>query len=131
VVVDLVGYRRNGHNELDVPGVTLPLTYARIAAHPPVLDLYAARLQEEGVVTANQLAQWRQQVSLMVSQAIVPAVYMCVGWQEDGSQEQCMCAAAEGGQELEQGMAQWRQQVSAQIGITPVLAVYVGSRGEG
>jgi 2-oxoglutarate dehydrogenase complex dehydrogenase (E1) component-like enzyme len=64
VVIDLVGYRRNGHNELDVPGVTLPLTYARIAAHPPVLDLYAARLQAEGVVTADQLAQWRQQVGV-------------------------------------------------------------------
>ena len=62
MVVDIVGYRRNGHNELDDPRVTLPLSYKRIAGHPPVLDLYAARLQQEGVVSEEELQQWRQQV---------------------------------------------------------------------
>jgi 2-oxoglutarate dehydrogenase E1 component len=45
VVVDLVGYRRNGHNELDDPRETLPLTYRRISGHPTVLHSYARQLQ--------------------------------------------------------------------------------------
>lgn len=45
VIVDLVCYRRNGHNELDDARATLPLTCAAIDAHPPVLELYGAKLQ--------------------------------------------------------------------------------------
>ena len=44
VIVDLVSYRRNGHNELDDPRATQPLTCAAIEAHPPVLDLYGRQL---------------------------------------------------------------------------------------
>ncbi|KAA0574364.1 2-oxoglutarate dehydrogenase E1 component [Azospirillum sp. B21] len=49
-VIDLVGYRRNGHNEIDEPRFTQPLDYAAIDAHPPVRVLYAGRLAAEGVV---------------------------------------------------------------------------------
>ena len=49
-VIDLVGYRRNGHNEIDEPRFTQPLDYAAIDAHPPVRALYAGRLAAEGVV---------------------------------------------------------------------------------
>jgi 2-oxoglutarate dehydrogenase E1 component len=45
VVVDVVGYRRNGHNEQDDPTLTLPLSYRIIAGHPAVQALYAAKLQ--------------------------------------------------------------------------------------
>lgn len=45
VVVDIVGYRRNGHNELDDPRVTLPLTYSIITSHPTVLELYSKKLE--------------------------------------------------------------------------------------
>ena len=51
VVVDLVGYRRFGHNEQDEAAYTQPLMAERIAAHPTVRELYAAQLVEEGVVT--------------------------------------------------------------------------------
>jgi 2-oxoglutarate dehydrogenase E1 component len=43
-VVDIVGYRRNGHNELDDPRVTLPLSYQLIQQHPTVLEIYAKKL---------------------------------------------------------------------------------------
>lgn len=43
--MDLVGYRRNGHNELEDPSVTLPLSYARIAEQPSVLTVYANKLK--------------------------------------------------------------------------------------
>jgi 2-oxoglutarate dehydrogenase E1 component len=51
IVVDLVGYRRLGHNEQDEPSYTQPLTVARIASHPTVRELYARRLHDERVVT--------------------------------------------------------------------------------
>src|SRR4029434_1987119 len=54
VVVDLVGYRRFGHNEQDEPAYTQPLMAARIAEAPTAREQYAARLVEEGVVTAEE-----------------------------------------------------------------------------
>jgi len=50
IVIDMWCYRRFGHNEGDEPSFTQPLMYARIKNHPPVSEVYAARLKEEGVV---------------------------------------------------------------------------------
>ncbi len=44
VVVDLIGYRRHGHSEVDDPTVTQPRRYARIKDHPPLYKLYAEKL---------------------------------------------------------------------------------------
>src|SRR5690606_24342449 len=49
-LIDLVGYRRYGHNEGDEPAYTQPVMYERIERHPPVGKLYAERLVAEGVV---------------------------------------------------------------------------------
>ncbi len=43
VVIDLIGYRRHGHSEVDDPTITQPLLYKRINAHPPLWKLYAER----------------------------------------------------------------------------------------
>ena len=51
VVIDLVGYRRYGHNEADEPAYTQPVMYQRIGEHPTARDLYLARLVADGVVT--------------------------------------------------------------------------------
>ena len=59
VVIDLVGYRRHGHNEQDEPAYTQPLLAKRIAAHEPVRALFAGQLAEHGVVSeadADELA---------------------------------------------------------------------------
>ncbi len=44
VVVDLIGYRRHGHSEVDDPTVTSPRRYAIIKTHPPLFELYAKKL---------------------------------------------------------------------------------------
>jgi 2-oxoglutarate dehydrogenase E1 component len=44
VVVDLIGYRRHGHSEVDDPTVTQPRRYARIKEHPPLYKIYAEKL---------------------------------------------------------------------------------------
>jgi len=43
VVVDIIGYRRHGHSEVDDPTITHPLTYERIKNHPPLWKIYAER----------------------------------------------------------------------------------------
>src|SRR6059036_464245 len=54
VVIDLVGYRRYGHNEADEPAYTQPLMYERIKQTLPVRQKYAAQLASEGIVTVAQ-----------------------------------------------------------------------------
>jgi multifunctional 2-oxoglutarate metabolism enzyme len=53
-LIDLIGYRRFGHNETDEPAYTQPEMYERIKSHPPVRKQYAERLEREGVVTADE-----------------------------------------------------------------------------
>ncbi|SFG34634.1 2-oxoglutarate dehydrogenase E1 component [Novosphingobium sp. CF614] len=50
IVIDMWCYRRFGHNEGDEPSFTQPLMYAQIRKHPPVSQIYAARLKAEGVI---------------------------------------------------------------------------------
>jgi 2-oxoglutarate dehydrogenase E1 component len=50
IVIDVIGYRRYGHNETDEPAYTQPQVAAKIKAHPPVSEIYAERLVEEGVI---------------------------------------------------------------------------------
>ena len=55
VFVDLVCYRRHGHNEADEPAATQPLMYQRIRKHPTTLEQYSGRLCEQGVVTEKEV----------------------------------------------------------------------------
>ncbi len=52
--IDLVCYRRHGHNEQDEPLATQPMMYRRIQAHPSTRVLYAQRLVDESVLTQDQ-----------------------------------------------------------------------------
>jgi 2-oxoglutarate dehydrogenase E1 component len=54
VVVDLVGYRRHGHSEVDDPTVTQPRRYARIKEHPPLYKLYA---ESVGIDPTDEIAR--------------------------------------------------------------------------
>lgn len=55
VVIDLVCYRRNGHNEADEPSITQPLMYKKIKQIPPLQKIYAKKLVQEGVVSEAEV----------------------------------------------------------------------------
>eukprot|EP01114_Cavostelium_apophysatum_P008298 TRINITY_DN2068_c0_g1_i2.p1 TRINITY_DN2068_c0_g1~~TRINITY_DN2068_c0_g1_i2.p1 ORF type:complete len:950 (+),score=302.99 TRINITY_DN2068_c0_g1_i2:181-3030(+) len=54
IIVDLIGYRRHGHNELDEPSFTQPIMYKAIRARPSVVKLYGAKLEDEGLLSSSE-----------------------------------------------------------------------------
>ena len=69
VVVDLVGYRRHGHNEQDEAAYTQPLLAAAIAAHPTVRELYAASLVKLDALTQEQAVELESTVLAQIKAA--------------------------------------------------------------
>ncbi len=59
VVIDMICYRRHGHNEGDEPSFTQPLMYKKIRQQPSVVSIYSKRLAEEGIVTAASAEKLR------------------------------------------------------------------------
>jgi 2-oxoglutarate dehydrogenase E1 component len=57
IVIDLIGYRRHGHNETDEPMFTQPLMYKDIRKHPTCLTLYTESLVEQGVIKYEDAKQ--------------------------------------------------------------------------
>ncbi|MDB4914213.1 MAG: 2-oxoglutarate dehydrogenase, subunit [Gemmatimonadetes bacterium] len=55
VLIDLVGYRRHGHNETDEPAFTQPKLYERVRAHPTPREVWGARLVRERVLTDEEV----------------------------------------------------------------------------
>mmetsp|Transcript_16692 Transcript_16692/g.47916 ORF Transcript_16692/g.47916 Transcript_16692/m.47916 type:complete len:1117 (-) Transcript_16692:59-3409(-) len=59
VIIDMICYRRNGHNELDQPLFTQPKLYKKIQKHRTTLDIYEKRLIEDGTATNEELQEIR------------------------------------------------------------------------
>ncbi len=62
VLIDLIGYRRFGHNEADEPAYTQPEMYQVIKKHPPARELFARQLIEQGVVSEKESTELTDQV---------------------------------------------------------------------
>ena len=75
VVVDLIGYRRHGHSEIDDPTITQPLLYRRIAQHPPAWQVYAKRIEvDAGAEAAAVRAEYEQAQKQATRAATLPAL---------------------------------------------------------
>ena len=68
-VIDLVGYRRWGHNEGDEPAFTQPMMYAQISNHPTVRQIWAEHLIAAGLLSADEAAQMVADVTEKLQQA--------------------------------------------------------------
>ena len=66
VVVDLIGYRRHGHSEIDDPSITQPVLYRKIQEHPPLWQLYAQKI---GTDAAPLAARVREELEAAQQQA--------------------------------------------------------------
>ncbi|XP_033193395.1 2-oxoglutarate dehydrogenase, mitochondrial isoform X5 [Bombus vosnesenskii] len=73
VVIDIVSYRRNGHNEIDEPMFTQPLMYRKIRNTPPVLDIYAKSLIDDSVVSAEEVKDVKDKYEKICEEAYVNA----------------------------------------------------------
>lgn len=62
-VIDLIGYRRFGHNEMDEPMATNPTMYNIIQQHPTVRQLYAQKLIEKGIITKEAAEEMEREVA--------------------------------------------------------------------
>jgi len=63
VVVDLVGYRKHGHNESDAPDMTQPIMYSLIRKKKSVLNVYTKRLEQEGVVSKQRIEEETKEIA--------------------------------------------------------------------
>jgi 2-oxoglutarate dehydrogenase E1 component len=63
VVIDMICYRRYGHNEGDEPAFTQPIMYKKIRSHPSTLQLYSDKLVQDGLMSSDDVdamkAEWR------------------------------------------------------------------------
>lgn len=74
VVVDIICYRRYGHNEADEPLFTQPILYKSISSHPTVSELYAKRLVESGSAPDGELMSLRNEFDVTLNAAQERAV---------------------------------------------------------
>jgi 2-oxoglutarate dehydrogenase E1 component len=75
VIIDLIGYRRHGHSEVDDPTITQPLRYAKIKDHPPLYEIYAKRISADPSVRVKELqvelAEAQKQATRMTKSAVL------------------------------------------------------------
>lgn len=69
VVIDLIGYRKHGHNETDEPSFTQPLMYKIISTKTSTLDLYSKHLVERKIVTETEAKSYRDEVKAKLQKA--------------------------------------------------------------
>lgn len=70
VVIDLLGYRRHGHNEGDEPGFTQPLLYEKIKSHPSVLEIYAKKLIKDKLLSQDEVEKIKNQFSQQLDEML-------------------------------------------------------------
>ena len=62
IFIDIVGYRKYGHNELDQPTFTQPLMYEKVKNMKPVFEKYCQKLIDQGVITEAEIKEAKSQL---------------------------------------------------------------------
>ncbi|RNF17294.1 oxoglutarate dehydrogenase (succinyl-transferring) [Trypanosoma conorhini] len=70
IIIDLVCYRRHGHNESDFPDFTQPQLYRAIRNHPTLVDIYAKKLVSEGILTEETVKAKKKEYDARLRQAM-------------------------------------------------------------
>jgi len=70
IMLDLVGFRRHGHNESDDPTLTQPLMYRQVKAHPGARKLYADKLVANGTLTEDDVLKMAEDYRLGLNQGV-------------------------------------------------------------
>ena len=70
IILDIVCYRRHGHNEGDEPNFTQPTLYSEIDSHPPVSRLLSRRLLDAGLITEEEIQKIRSQINTVSEEAL-------------------------------------------------------------
>ncbi len=68
VFIDILGYRKYGHNEGDEPKFTQPVLYKAIAKHPNPREIYAKKLSEQGTIEANLAKRLEKEFKAMLQE---------------------------------------------------------------
>jgi 2-oxoglutarate dehydrogenase E1 component len=106
VLIDLIGYRRFGHNEADEPAYTQPEMYQAIKKHPSVRELFARKLIEQEVVSEQESTEMTDSVWAMLSEA-----------------HQNLKAKIERAQEIEHGTGEYQLDRSASPEVSTAVPV--------
>ena len=70
VVIDMVCYRRFGHNEGDEPSFTQPIMYKKIRSHPSTLQIYGDKLVNEGLISQNQINKQKNDFKIFLEKEL-------------------------------------------------------------
>jgi 2-oxoglutarate dehydrogenase E1 component len=79
VVIDMVCYRRQGHNEADEPAVTQPQMYRAIRQHPTVRQRYVERLQAEGLIGEEEARQLQERYRASLDKCLIVSPHSQAG----------------------------------------------------